>query len=78
NVEFVGAQAVDLPIPQALDPASRHPFKGNMDVAALERLIAEAGASRIPLVMLTLTNNSGGGKPVSLENARAVKSVCDK
>ncbi len=78
NVEFVGAQAVDLPIPQALDPASRHPFKGNMDVAALDRLIAEAGASRIPLVMLTLTNNSGGGQPVSLENARAVKSVCDK
>lgn len=78
NLEFMGAQAVDLPIPQALDPASRYPFKGNMDVAALERLIAEVGASRIPLVMLTLTNNSGGGQPVSLENVRAVKSVCDK
>jgi tyrosine phenol-lyase len=78
NLEFMGAQAVDLPIPQALDPASRYPFKGNMDVAALQRLIAEVGASRIPLVMLTLTNNSGGGQPVSLENVRAVKSVCDK
>lgn len=78
NLEFMGAQAVDLPIPQALDPASRYPFKGNMDVAALERLIAEVGASRIPLVMLTLTNNSSGGQPVSLENVRAVKSVCDK
>lgn len=78
NLEFMGAQAVDLPIPQALDPASRYPFKGNMDVAALERLIAEVGASRIPLVMLTLTNNSSCGQPVSLENVRAVKSVCDK
>jgi len=78
NVEHSGAAAVDLLIAEGRDPASRHPFKGNMDVAALERLIAETGAERIPLVMLTVTNNSGGGQPVSLENIRAVRAVCDR
>lgn len=76
NVEHSGARAVDLPIPEAADPANRHPFKGNMDVAALRRLIAEVGTERIPLVMMTITNNSGGGQPVSLENLREVKAVC--
>ncbi|MGB7556212.1 MAG: tryptophanase, partial [Candidatus Korobacteraceae bacterium] len=76
NVEFVGAEAVDLAIPEARQPATRLPFKGNMDVAALEDLIARVGRERIPLVMLTVTNNSGGGQPVSMENARAVSAVC--
>jgi tryptophanase len=76
NVEFVGAEAVDLPVPAARQPATRLPFKGNMDVAALENLIARVGRERIPLVMLTVTNNSGGGQPVSMANARAVSAVC--
>src|SRR5215831_20891035 len=59
NVEFTGARAVDLPIPGAADTQARVDFKGNMDVAALEELLAREGAARVPLVMLTLTNNSG-------------------
>jgi tryptophanase len=77
NIEFTGAQAFDLPIQEGLEPAVRHPFKGNMDVAALERLLAER-AEAVPLVMLTVTNNSGGGQPVSLANIRAVRAVCDR
>ena len=76
NVEFVGAEAVDVPIPEAREPETRLPFKGNMDVAALEELIVRVGRERTPLVMLTVTNNSGGGQPVSMENARAVAAVC--
>jgi len=78
NVEHSGATAVDLPIPEARQPGLSYPFKGNMDVAALERLIAEVGRDRIPLVMVTVTNNSSGGQPVSLENLRAVRAVCNK
>ncbi len=78
NVEFVGAEAVDLPIAETKDPSKYHPFKGNMDVAALEQLIARVGRERIPLVMLTITNNSGGGQPVAMENAKAVGAVCKK
>jgi tyrosine phenol-lyase len=78
NVEFVGAEAVDLLLPEAKRPEARLPFKGNMDVDALEALIARVGRERIPLVMLTVTNNSGGGQPVSMENAKAVSTVCHK
>ena len=78
NVEFAGAEAVDLPIPEARQPERHLPFKGNMDVAALEELITRVGRERVPLVMLTVTNNSGGGQPVSMENARAVAAVCQK
>ena len=76
NVEFMGAEAVDLPIAEARRPSTYHPFKGNMDVNALESLIKKHGAKRIPLVMLTMTNNSGGGQPVSMENVRQVSDVC--
>jgi tyrosine phenol-lyase len=76
NVEFVGAEAVDLLIPEGRQPASTHPFKGNMDVEALTSLIDRIGRNRIPLVMLTVTNNSGGGQPVSMANVREVSAVC--
>ena len=78
NIEHSGATAIDLPIPEASDPRNRHPFKGDMNIAALEELINRVGPDRIPVVMLTVTNNSGGGQPVSLENIRAVRKVCDR
>jgi tryptophanase len=76
NLEFVGAEAVDVLIPEGKEPANPYPFKGNMDVAALEQVIARVGARRVPLVMLTITNNSGGGQPVSMANVRAVREIC--
>jgi len=76
NIEFTGARAVDLPIPEAADTQARLDFKGNMDTAALEALIEREGAGNVPLAMLTVTNNSGGGQPVSMANIEAVKSVC--
>jgi tyrosine phenol-lyase len=78
NCEFVGAKAMDLPIPEAKEPALLHPFKGNMDTARLSELIEREGPKKIPLVMLTVTNNSGGGQPVSLANIREVKQICKK
>jgi tryptophanase len=77
NVEFTGAEAVDLVIPEGRDPAALHPFKGNMDLEALEKLLVERAAD-IPVVFVTVTNNSGGGQPVSLENLRGVRSLCDR
>jgi tryptophanase len=76
NVEITGAEAVDLVYPEARSPETILPFKGNMDVAALEALIARVGREKIPLVMLTVTNNSGGGQPVSMANAKEVSAVC--
>lgn len=78
NVEATGARAVDLPCAEARDTQAVHPFKGNMDVPALEQLIAQTGAQNIPVCMLTLTNNSGGGQPVSMANIKAVSAVCRK
>jgi tryptophanase len=78
NVEFTGAEAVDLVIPEGREPSTIHPFKGNMDTDALDALIRERGAERIPVVFVTITNNSGGGQPVSLANLRAVRVVCDR
>jgi tyrosine phenol-lyase len=76
NIEFTGARAVDLPIPAAADTQARLDFKGNMDAGALQALIVAEGAANVPLVMLTITNNSGGGQPVSMANIEAVKRVC--
>jgi len=78
NVEAQGAKAVDLVIAEGRDPQSLHPFKGNMDIKALENFIADKGAENIPVCMLTITNNSGGGQPVSMENIRQTREVCDR
>jgi tryptophanase len=75
NVEFTGAEARDLVIGVAREPATLHPFKGNMDLDALERTLAVDG-ERVRLVMVTITNNSEGGQPVSMENLRGVRDLC--
>jgi tryptophanase len=77
NVEATGAEAIDLVIAEGRDPSALHPFKGNVDIAALEALLAARGAD-VPVVFVTITNNSGGGQPVSLENLRAVRALCDR
>ena len=77
NVEFTGAEAVDLLIPEGHDPAARHPFKGNMDVPGLDAFLRSRQGS-VPVVFVTVTNNSGGGQPVSLANLREVRAVCDR
>ena len=77
NVEYTGATALDLVIPEGRDPSSLHPFKGNMDVAALDQLLTELG-DKVPCVMLTITNNSGGGQPVSLANIRETSEVAHR
>jgi len=77
NVEVEEAEARDLVVPEGRVPALVHPFKGNMDTAALERTLEKDG-DRIPLVMVTVTNNTGGGQPVSLGNLRAVRRLCDR
>ena len=76
NIEAAGAKAVDLPVPEGLIPSDPRPFKGNMDVGKLEELVREVGPEAIPICMLTITNNTGGGQPVSMENIRAVSGVC--
>jgi tyrosine phenol-lyase len=75
NIEFVGGKPVDLPCAEAEDLESDFPFKGNMDTAALEQLVAEHGADKIPVIMVTITNNSGGGQPVSMANIREISRI---
>ena len=75
NIEFNGARAVDLPVAAAADTQARVPFKGNLDVEALERLIQTEGPGKIPLVMITVTNNSGGGQPVSMANIEEARQI---
>lgn len=77
NVEATGAEAVDLVIEAGRDPATPHPFKGNMDLLRLGALL-ESRAADVPLVLVTITNNSGGGQPVSLANLRSVRELCDR
>jgi tryptophanase len=77
NVEYTGAEAVDLVIPEGREPSLEHPFKGNMDLDALEALL-ERRSHDVPVVFVTVTNNSGGGQPVSLENLRGVRKLCDR
>jgi tryptophanase len=75
NVEAAGATALDLPIAEGRVPSSRHPFKGNIDLGALDDVLAR---ERVPVVIVTVTNNSGGGQPVSLENLRGARAVCER
>ena len=77
HVEFTGAQALDLPAPEARDTQAYHPFKGDMDLEGLERVLKSQG-EQVPLVMVTVTNNSAGGQPVSMGNLRAVRALCDR
>ncbi len=77
NVEATGAEAVDLVVPVGLDPGAIHPFKGNMDLERLDALLHERQGD-VPVVFMTITNNSGGGQPVSLENLRGVRAICDR
>jgi tyrosine phenol-lyase len=76
NIEVRGARAVNLVDDKAYDPDSDYPFKGNMDIEKLDRFIRAKGAAKIPLVLMTITNNSGGGQPVSVENVEAVGKIC--
>jgi tryptophanase len=78
NIEFSGAEGIDLLCTEGKQPSLVAPFKGNIDLIALEKTILEKGAENIPLVMITITNNSGGGQPVSMQNIREAKTICKK
>jgi tryptophanase len=78
NIEYTGAEAVDLVIEEGKQPQTIHPFKGNMDIVKLEKFIKDTGKENIPCIMLTITNNSGGGQPVSMQNIREVSTICKK
>jgi tryptophanase len=77
NIEFTGASAIDIPIAEGRDPALMHPFKGNMDVAQLDHLLKEH-KGMVGAVILTVTNNSGGGQPVSMANTEGVSAICKR
>lgn len=76
NIEFSGAEAIDIPVAEAKDPDLEYPFKGNIDTNALQNIINERGSENIGAVILTVTNNSGGGQPVSMRNTKEVSEIC--
>ncbi|MEO7088102.1 MAG: beta-eliminating lyase-related protein, partial [Bacteroidia bacterium] len=76
NIEYSGAEAIDIPIEEGLIPSLYHPFKGNMDVKKLNALIDLKGSENIGAVIITVTNNSGGGQPVSLQNIKEISKIC--
>lgn len=78
NIEFSGATAIDIPVPESKDFSSAYPFKGNLDTHQLEELVKQYGAANIAGVILTVTNNSGGGQPVSMQNAINISAICRK
>ncbi|HMZ23332.1 MAG TPA: tryptophanase, partial [Saprospiraceae bacterium] len=78
NIEFSGAEAIDIPCAESYDHNSDYPFKGNMDTEKLDKLIVQHGAPNIGAIILTVTNNTGGGQPVSMANAKAVADICRK
>jgi tryptophanase len=78
NIEYSGATAIDCPIAAGKQPEIPHPFKGNLDTVALQQHINHYGAANIAAVVLTVTNNSGGGQPVSMANAQEVAAICKK
>lgn len=78
NIEFSGSQAIDIPCKESKDHSSEFPFKGNMDIRKLEELVIKLSAENIGAVILTVTNNSGGGQPVSMQNAIEVSAICKK
>jgi tryptophanase len=78
NIEYSGAEAIDIPVKESLDPATDYPFKGNMDVGKLKLIFDEKGAENIGGVILTVTNNSGGGQPVSMKNTQEISEICKK
>ncbi len=78
NIEFSGAKGVDLLCAEGKNPLIPSPFKGNMDTVALKKFIEEKGAENIPLVLITVTNNSGGGQPVSMANVKEVRKICNE
>jgi tyrosine phenol-lyase len=76
--ELAGGKFVDVVIPEAHDPAALHPFKGNVDIGAVEKLIKRVGAKRIPYISLAATVNMAGGQPVAMANVRRVKKLANK
>jgi len=76
NIEFSGAEGIDLICDEGKHPSIPAPFKGNMDIVALQQTITKIGAENIPMVIITITNNSGGGQPVSMQNIKDVRNIC--